>query len=1041
MKLSSLQKVTAGLCVWAACSLTITTAQVADSTPRSFDIPPQAAETSLRQFSVQSGLEVLFAADAVSNIRTNRLRGEYVPAEGMRLLLRNTGLSAVQDERTRAFTVVRDNNTINENRNSPASTNAVPGAIRGRVIDADTGSFLPGATVSIPGAGMSGVSERDGRFLIRGVPSGQQVVNVRYVGYSSRSFTVSVPANGEVTLNATLEAGGEIFELEDFVVQGIVEGQARAIQQQRSATNIINVVSADAIGDFPDKNAAEALQRIAGVSLVRQRGEGRDVTIRGAAPNFNSFTIDGVPLLSNQTDGRTISMDVFAAEQLAGIEVTKSATPDMDGDSIGGAVNLRTKSAFDLGKRTISLNSFVQYNDLSEEYSYRGGMSFSDVVGPNDDWGVSFSLAYNQRKGEEDYLEPNNYNERTLGDVTAFLPNNINYHWLKIDRTRIGVSGALEKRIGDDDMWYLRTSYNRFVEKNDRPVMSVQLGTDFDSSKPVSATAGKFTRVSLTRVRGQKLVNPREFIDTATSVSTGYRLRSQDWSVDLDAWFSEGTNRQDAHQGRWRTGRNLPYTFDFSDDVFYSWTPDSDADNRDIQNPANYSFNRARYQDRRVNNDEFGFKADAEIRVDVMGRSVRVKTGLKARVSTKDRDVFRTDFTNLVDGASADMDDPQFEIIRVDDDFLGRYEFGTSVEPYGFRDFFEANRNIFILNEGSSTRDSTIEDYTIDEDIYAAYALADWRMGGLDVLAGVRIEHTGQDSTGTRQEDGEFIPSDESSAYTNFLPGVHLRYEVSPDFLLRFSWNNTLARPRTDFLAPNFSVDRPTDPSESDPVIVDGGNPDLEATTSMNFDLSAEYYLQSIGLVSIGAFYKDLDGPVYRSQTTGTFEGDPARITRFSNAGSAEILGLEFVYQQQFIFLPEPFDGFGIYANYTVVDSEVTLTEPGREGEVLPLFNQSDSVGNLALSYQKYGLTVRLARSWRGDYLRALGDPGTDLYASDFASYDLTASFKINDYITLRFEGNNLTNEPEEEYAGVESRGLVYGDTGRFFALGVTVTF
>jgi TonB-dependent receptor len=364
-------------------------------------------------------------------------------------------------------------------------------------------------------------------------------------------------------------------------------------------------------------------------------------------------------------------------------------------------------------------------------------------------------------------------------------------------------------------------------------------------------------------------------------------------------------------------------------------------------------------------------------------------------------------------------------------------------------DFAKANRAAFVPNAATTLQNTLAADYYVSEGIQAGYAMAEWNRGPLTALAGLRYERTATEAKAYRQNTA-FAANNPAryswvrneTDYADVLPGLHLRYAPTKRLVARAAWNETIARPQTNRIAPSLNVTIPANATESDRVSVSGGNPALQATRSRNLDFSVEYYLQSIGVVSAGYFHKDLDGPIYRRTFDGTYEGQPARFTVFDNAGQARVSGWEFVYQQQLSALPSPFDGLGVYANYTLVDSAVTLTEPGRVGETLPLFNQSDQLGNLALTYQKYGLFVRLSHNWRGDFLQALGNgPGLDQYARGFESYDLLASYKINSRWTVKLEATNLTAAPEQQYSGTSRRNLYYGDTGRSYAVGLVWNF
>jgi TonB-dependent receptor len=1021
-----------------------------------FDLPADKADRTLKLLAKQSGLEVLFATETTEGVRTAPVNGEMTAVEAARAALAATKLLVVQDERTGAITINRpaappDAKNGGGRRSGETATGGQAGAdsrsgsVAGFVADKLSRAYLPGAELVLQGTDHAAVSERDGRFLIGGVPPGSYVLQVSYLGYASAAFPVEVLAGQTTAQDAALSA--ELLRLETFRVEGAREGQARALNEQRSATNIKNLISADAIGDFPDVNAAEALKRIAGVSTVRQRGEDRDITIRGAAPNLNSITIDGVSVMSNQQNGRTVSMDVYPAEQLAGIEVTKSALPSMDADSIGGVINLRSRSAFDAKGRVFAANGYWQYNDKAKEPGYRIGLNYSDIFGAKRQWGIQFSASRALRKALEETTEPAGWSVRSgtasNGAYVGYVPNNIPFTNVDISRTRTGGSLSVERKLGEATRLYLRSSYNEFVERNGRPRFVVQnVGSNISNAAPVAVADDRITGFTSTAVRGQRVVNPRTFTDTGATIALGGGTVVQDWKLSLVGSFTRGTNRQDSITGQWQTTANTTAVFDLTDSERVVFTRTAGPD---LNDASAYAFNQLQVQDRRLNNREYSLKADASREMSLAGRPFTLTGGFKYRWSPKRFDQENQQYNTLTSGTLALNDSRLGATEEVGNGFLnGLMAFGPTISPYGFYEFAKANLGLFVPNAGNTLSNTLGSDYYVAETISAGYLMGEWRVGKLIALAGVRYEKTDTESKGYAQNTAlatsnparySWVSTDDSS--DRFMPGVHLRYAQSKNLIFRASWNNTLARAETNRIAPILNVTMPTTPSVSDPVIVSGGNPNLRATTSANYDLSVEYYLKQIGIVSVGYFYKDLDGPIYRRTFDGLYEGNPARFTVFDNAGKASVSGWEFSYQQNFPFLPGPLSGLGIYANYTLVDSDVTLTEPGRVGEKLPLFNQSDELGNLAVTYQKYGVFVRLSHNWRGDYLQALGNPGLDQYARGFESYDLLASYKINSRWTVKFEASNLTASPEEQYVGTSARALYYGDTGRSYAVGV----
>jgi len=242
------------------------------------------------------------------------------------------------------------------------------GSVSGTVTDAVSGAPLVGADIALDGTSLLAATDRAGSFRLAAVPAGQYSLLVTYLGHKTERADVTVTSGQTLVVEVKL-APANFSESVSVTAEPIAEGQARALNQQRTAPNIVNVVSADQIGAFPDPNAAEAASRIPGISITRDQGEGRYVLIRGTEPRLNSMLIDGERIPAPEGDVRQIQLDAVPADQLQSIEVTKALTPDMDADAIGGAVNLVTKQA--VGRPTLLFSASGGYNALQESGDQR----------------------------------------------------------------------------------------------------------------------------------------------------------------------------------------------------------------------------------------------------------------------------------------------------------------------------------------------------------------------------------------------------------------------------------------------------------------------------------------------------------------------------------------------------------------------------------------------------------------------------------------------------------------------------------------------
>ena len=231
--------------------------------------------------------------------------------------------------------------------------NAQTGNFNGRVVDVQSGSYLPGANVMLEGTGYGGTTDREGFFWVSNVPNGDYTLLVRYIGYEDNRSDISI-ASGSIT-TPDIQMSASYVEMEDVVVEGVRQGQMKALSMQKESNRIQNVVSRELMEQFPDANTAEVLQRLPGVYIDRAQGAGRYVMIRGTEPRLSTITVNGEALASSRNEQRYSQLDVVGSNQMSFVEVVKAITPDMSANSIGGAVNLITRSAFDYPGRKVKV--------------------------------------------------------------------------------------------------------------------------------------------------------------------------------------------------------------------------------------------------------------------------------------------------------------------------------------------------------------------------------------------------------------------------------------------------------------------------------------------------------------------------------------------------------------------------------------------------------------------------------------------------------------------------------------------------------------
>lgn len=852
------------------------------------------------------------------------------------------------------------------------------GTVTGRVLDAGSGEAMVGARVSADGTASTATTDATGAFRLAGVPEGSREIRVEYLGSGTVTETVEIAAGQVVRRQIELSPVTVEGEAVDVVSSPLLEGQARALNQQKHAVNIQNVVAADQIGRFPDGNAAEAAQRIPGISIQRDQGEGRYVLVRGTEARLNSMMINGERLPSPEGDVRNVALDVIPTDLIEAIEVSKTLTPDMDGDAIGGAVNLVTRQApTDL---TVAASLAGGTNDISDGDIASGsvtvgrrfvddrvGLLLSGSLLETDRGSENFEVAYDDGSLEE--LEFRNYS---------------------VTRERTGVTVDADLRASDAASFELSGIWNQFDDTEIRR----RLVNVIPDGKLEREIKDRFESQVIEGIsaRGEQL-----FDAGRTQLTYGA------------SWSAAEEDEPDAL-----------YSVFLQEDVEFDPNVSPDAvDPDDIRaNPGNQDFGEFAL-DELVNENNRTTEEDLVARVDASRLFYRdpsfsgfVQAGLKLRQKDKDQalevfeyspeeDFFLTDF---LDGFS----NPSF--------LDGRYDIGRFFGPSSIRELFRTGDF-----EVEKDFEEDAGDYEAEEDVYAAYGMTQLELGAdTTVVAGLRYEQTETDSLGYEvvfDEEGDYLETlavRGSDSYATLLPMAHLVHRLDERSNVRAAITRTLARPNYIDLAPYELI---FDEDEE----IERGNPDLDVTTAWNVDVLWERYLSSVGVVQAGLFYKTLSDYIYVFRFDEIRSGTEFEIHQPRNGESADLWGVELAYQNRFRDLPAPFDGLGLYANYTYTDSSAEY--PDRDGEDATLPGQAESVGNLALSYEKGGFSGRFSLNFHGKYIDEVGgSPEEDVYYDDHLQLDFSASQRLTDRLRLYVEVLNLTDEPLRYYEGSPNR-------------------
>lgn len=923
--------------------------------------------------------------------------------------------------------------------------------INGTVTDSTGTAPLEGAIVSVEGLNRETTTDRFGEYRLSNVPAGEYTVTVSYIGADPVSETISVPAAG-TTADFTL--GANVRYLDNILVVGSAAAQAGAINQQRASDAIISVIDSDGLGNFPDTTVADSLARVPGLSIETDQGEGRYVSIRGINTDLIAASINGVRTPSPE-DRRGVLLDGVPSDLLDGITVQKSLTPNVDADSLGGVIDLKTISAFDRDGRFIRAKIEGAYNEISEEISPKATITYSETF--NDTFGVALSANYQNLRIEAHNNETGEWG--FLDDGTPFLNDDYEQRWYGLDRERIGFVANFDWRVSENTDLYLRTLYNHYEDDEVRNKFEFKDLDDAEDDGVVTSTTQTLPlnemdaevrqRREIRQIQTYALGGETDWNEWNFEYEVAYAFAEEDDSDNHDVAF-RFEDIQDAAADAGLTDSNVVIDFSNPETPVFSG-PLLDL----IYDPSNYFLDA--FEEEKTDNEDTEVSARFDVTRDSLIGDIPViwAGGLKIRDREKTRDA------NVIFHEADDFNLAPY----VGADYISGWRLGNPMPAWPDPNLTAALRNGagpgFELDEDSTNFDSLAEDFTIEEQILAAYAMGTFDFGQLTVIAGVRAEDTKTDLTGNifAEEDdpANVMKREVSNDYTHWLPSINAKYEFNDQLIARGAYYAAVVRPSFGEMAP-FTV------FNDDRDELELGNPNLDPYEADNFDLSLEYYPTELSVLSVGVFYKTIDNaifpatferdeddagdlvplneflptlPVDLSYLTADQLADVEEVATYINVDSSDLYGIEFNYVQELGFLGELYDGFLVSANLTLTDSESTLPD----GRKVPFLKQSDTVWNLAVGYDKGPWDLRVSANYRGDYIDELVDEDLDRNTDDRLLVEASAKYTVNDHLQLYLEGKNLTDEPEYYYFGDERRLSQYDEFGTTFILGARLTY
>lgn len=951
------------------------------------------------------------------------------------------------------------------------------GTIKGRVIDKQSKKVLPAANIIVKGTNLGTAADLEGNYFLNYVPSGQQVLEVTYIGYETVDIEVIVPEDGVVTKDLMLSPVA--VKGEAVVITGQAASQGAAINQQISSNTIKNVVSSSKIRELPDESAAAALSRLPGVSLM----DGDKISIRGVQAKQNLILVNGVQLPSTDMEDRSTNLGFFSSNMLAGIEVTKVVTPDMDANAIGGVVNLRLREA----PTGFQYDLFTQGSYNTQDHTYPGqnfkvwgsvsNRFFNDKLGVfiqgnadrsnvgNDEATAGYSIDDDSAPyGEAPYLMEtfvflDEENIITNYGGSVFLD-------YKLPNGKIILQNALAHTINDNARYRLEYDFsvteaaytlNRDKHNKELLINALQFHYNFGKVRADLGLSHSFSDKNTDVRYGdpgnefgfQNVLSDTTFVDNNGAPITYESTRRNLTHKDVFDIKLKSDNWENAPIYGWCVTRNEAFkqhlyngTLDFTVPISFLNTISGDI-------KLGGKFTRSV----RTNDIEASYRRTGE---DDFYNGVLTFLGTDDILHVKKNPLLFSDIRNY------DYDRGKYF-------FEGDYEFKYALDKDMMDEFIPAAVAGWLKSRHKAN--ALRDDFDGSELFTAAYLMGDFNIGPrLSFLGGGRFEHFNMDYTAnfvycTHSVDGDANYKTRSIERNDdtFFPNAQIRYKFTEWGDLRAAYSKTISRPDYMAILPSVYYENGGG--------VAAGNSDLKPAVANNYDVYMSIYNNEIGLLTLGGFYKEIDNVFFRTEiyyphlsrygvscpdSAGMVDAglnikasqvpgqSTVTTTYVNNPNPAFIRGFELDWQTYFYYLPKPFNTLVLSANYTKTWSEMDYLQLAREDSTyqvgrftfhkyktiekvrnMRLLGQADDVVNIALGVNYKGFAGRISFRYTGEMLSSAGvrrnelgiRPEDDLYTRPITRWDISLKQKLPiEGLMIGFEGVNIFHSPEKTY-------------------------
>lgn len=901
----------------------------------------------------------------------------------------------------------------------PMALYAANATITGIVIDSQTKQPLPGANVYIAGTAIGAASNLEGRFYISNVPPGKFTLVVNYIGYKQERVPVEITQQDQ-RVNLTFEMKYAAVKLDStIVVTAQAEGQMEAINKQLAARQIVNIVASDRIQELPDANAAESVNRLPGVSVLREGGEGTKIVIRGLSPKYNAVLIEGIRLPPTDYGERSADLSMISPYMLEGIEVMKAITPDQDADVIGGSVNFKIKEAGEglggEGKRFgYDLIARGGYNGLKNTYDDYKFTSEASTRLLNSRLGILAQVDIEKRNRSSQEMGAGYYlRGPELDKENPVYLSGLNLGDIIREKERLGGLFVVDYRIPLG-----KVAFKNILSKAKTSTQSYTEQWD---------VAGNDHNYITTDA------------DNELNIMTNILNYEQHISLfKINAYLAHSYSENDAPNNVfWRFHEKGAFG-DYNDTVHPKEIPSFAKNNLDRTYLYNVGDDRYQSQDRQITaaaDLEMSYRLTRQI-------GGKLKIGSKYRYTDREYDMenywglmwvggadqTRQDVLDvfpwmLESGLIVNKDSWFYYPVFLDESYdpctflNGEYTMGPVMDIGLMRDMMMVIRktnNIESYHRGDIG--STMNDYAGNEYLNAGYIMTDLNLGSkINIIPGVRYEQlktsyaASQGDSRARGADLIYPHIDTTvvKTHTHWLPMVHLRYKPFHWFDVRFAYTNTLSRPNFNQITPNYDISLKS---------VMWHNYNLKPLQSENFDLYLSFHQNHLGLFTVGGFIKNIRDMIYATSEIIT---DPTEYnlpvmtrnleisTTKNNPYKARVEGIEIDWQTSFWYLPGLLRGLVFNTNYTHIFSKTQYPRTVidiwydefwvahktyiHSFYIDRMLNQPDDIFNAAIGYDYKDFSIRLSMLYQSNIFK-----GSDFWpelrtvTDDYVRWDLS---------------------------------------------------